>query len=108
VATIDGVIVFPGDLRPPPGATVRFRIEDTTYLDLPAVVVATANRSIARDDVRELPFAIEVTDDVDPARHSLRVHVDRNGSGEIEVGDWVSVARHRVGRRLRIPVEAVE
>lgn len=107
MTAIDVVVVFPNDRRAPAGAIVRFRVEDTTYLDVPAVVVATADRTVERDDVDELPFTLDIGDDVDPA-HSVRVHVDRNGSGEIEVGDWVSFQRHRVGRSLRIPVEPVE
>jgi uncharacterized lipoprotein YbaY len=108
VAAIHGVVVFPEDRRPPAGAIVRFRVEDATYADAPAAVAATATRTVERDGVHELPFSLDVPDEVDPERHSVRVHVDRNGSGEIEVGDWVSFQRHRLASALRIPVVPVE
>lgn len=109
MAAIDCVVAFPDGPRPPVGAVVRFRIEDATLLDTPAIVIATASLPVERDDLDELPFTVHVEAAPDPELHSVRVHVDRNGSGRIEEGDWVSVQRHHVGYGpLRIPVQLVE
>ena len=86
-----GAIVLPEAFVPGPATRVVVRLEDVSRADAPAVIVAevilrpAAGRPLAR-----LPF--ELTGPPPPrGRHALRVHVDVDGSGHIDAGDFIGV-----------------
>jgi uncharacterized lipoprotein YbaY len=86
-----GTIVLPEAFVPRPATRVVVRLEDVSRADAPAVVVAEV---ILRPDpgrpLTRLPF--ELTGPPPPrGRYALRIHVDADGSGAIDIGDFVGV-----------------
>lgn len=94
---------------------VIVEVEDVTRADAPSAVIAEYRRAgVLLRKGASVPFAVPVPEDaVDERKHySIRVHVDLTGSGEVEVGDFVSTASHPVlthghGETVRIPVKKV-
>jgi hypothetical protein len=81
----------------PRGALLRVQIIDVSIADRPADVVASLAVPLAAGaseaDV-DIPVPIGLVDR--RASYSVFVHVDCTGSGEIEVGDFLSPASHPV------------
>ena len=96
---VSGEIAFPEDVAMPRRATVRVRVEEVSRADGAAEVVGED----VQDDV-ELPgpggrlvFAVPLPHDHDPAGdYALRVHIDVTGSGEVDLGDFVTTQRYPV------------
>jgi len=96
VPTVRGALVF----ADPPSrriATVRVRVEDVSRLDVAALIVG---EQILRDVLlpasQPVHFAIAVQQ-LQPDRvHSIRVHVDLSGDGQITPGDFVSTRHYPV------------
>lgn len=98
-------------------ATAHVRLQDVSRAD----AVATTLAEVRLDDVRlvgdsplRLPFVLEVDDaQLDPrASYAVTVHVDMSGSGEVSVGDYVTVQNvpapvHESREPLHVPVQAV-
>jgi uncharacterized lipoprotein YbaY len=109
------VIDVPGR---PVSATAHIRLQDVSRAD----AVATTVAEVTLEDVRfpghspfDLPFLLEVDGArLDPrASYIVAVHVDMTGSGEVTVGDYVTVqsvpAPAPDSREpLHIPVRAVQ
>lgn len=96
---VSGEIVLPDGVVMPDRATVRVRVEDVSRADGEAEVVGEN----VQEDV-ELPgpggrlrFAVPLANDHDPAGdYALRVHIDVTGSGEVDLGDFVTTQRYPV------------
>ena len=109
---VSGEVVLPdGSLELPSSAVVRVRIEDVTRADADARLVASVELRAAPGGER-IPFLFDVPQ-VDPtADYSVRVHVDLDGRGEVDVGDLVSVQSYPVltrghGNRASVEVRRV-
>jgi putative lipoprotein len=97
VARVTGILRLPPGDRSYGFTRVLLSVRDVTELDGPAPTVATIE--LPRVDVpdvgADLPFAFEV--ELDPHRtYVVRVHADRNGSGAVEPGDFVSTTAHAI------------
>ncbi len=112
---VHGEIVLPAKMMPGIPAFVRVEVEDISRADMPSEVVA--QRSISTGIVHGgdvIPFEIEVPASViDPQRlYSVRAHVAMSGSGEIEIGDFISMQSFPVltrghGNQVRVEVRLV-
>jgi putative lipoprotein len=111
---ITGTILFPDDVPADPAATIVVRLEDVSHADAPATIVS----SVSVTDVTITPASDPVTfslpvDSFDPrARYTVRVHVDRDGDGEVSKGDLISTSHIPVltqggGTTVQVPVELV-
>ena len=96
---IDVALKFPEPNVEVYGATLYLRLEDITYADAPAEVIAQeivrnvyvhqsaplrANLRVAQDRIQET------------ALYSVRAHLDADGDGRVSLGDWVSTQVHPV------------
>jgi uncharacterized lipoprotein YbaY len=86
-----------GAVRLPPAdgayaiARVRVSVRDVTEADGPAPTVASVELPAVQVPAAgmDLPFTLDVP--VDPRRtYTVRAHGDRDGSGSVESGDFVS------------------
>jgi putative lipoprotein len=87
---VTGVVMAPLDVAP--GATIHVRVEDVSRADAASVLIAEQVTVLSHTMFagQGIPFECAVPD-VDPrARYSVRVHVDRDGSGVIKQGDLIS------------------
>jgi uncharacterized lipoprotein YbaY len=93
--TVRGEIVFPGTEVPAEASTVVVRVEDISRADAPSTVVGEQRIDHA-DLGRVIPFSVDVPADLvdERALYSVHAHVDISGSGEVEVGDYVSTQTH--------------
>jgi hypothetical protein len=106
---IAGVIVFEEEPRVPAG-TLHVQVEDVTYVDRAARVVASSRAPLAGGAApAESAFALELPALDAGARYTLRVLVDLDGDGAIGPGDFVSTQAHPVrgGELLRVRVRRV-
>lgn len=113
--TITGTIVFPAGTPPGPPASVTIRLEDVSRADAPATILS----SVTLDDVSVPPPAGEAVTFTLPvetfdlrASYTVRVHVDRDGDGQVSPGDLISTSHIPVltqggGTEVQIPVEIV-
>ena len=111
---VQGEIDLPSDVPGGP-ADVVVEVEDISRSDAPSQVVAA--QRLRRSHLQPggvLPFKVEVpADRVDERRlYSVRVHVDRSGSGEVEKGDLISTQTYPVltrghGNEARVKVRSV-
>jgi heat shock protein HslJ len=112
---VTGTIVFPENLPAGPPATIHVRIEDVSRADAPATVVASATlQDVALPPAAGEPvtFAIPVASYDPHMRYGVRVHVDRDGDGQVSVGDLVSTSHHPIlthggGTEVSVPVSEV-
>lgn len=95
-------------------ADVHVWLEDTTYADAPAVVVAhVALRAISyAGEPGGIAFRIADVPELSASRtYTLRVLVDLDGDGRPTRGDYVAVQAISVraaGAELRVPVRRIE
>ena len=100
---------------PSPGATIHVRLEDVSYIDAPARLVAETVLPEARAGCQapsQLAFTIDAPTLNPRARYVVRVHVDVDADGQISLGDYISTMSYRVeaGQEtttLLIPVKRV-
>lgn len=95
--TVRGEVVLPSGDLPAEAAAVVVRVEDISRADAPSTVVG--EQRIHHADLagqRAIPFTIEVPAELvdERALYSVQAHVDLSGSGEVEVGDFVSTRTH--------------
>ena len=79
------------------GAEARVRLEEVSYADAPARVLAEQRlEGLTHQEgtAEEIPFLLEVDRPEKPVWTTLRVHVDRDGSGEVAPGDLISMDRY--------------
>ncbi|MCC6176305.1 MAG: YbaY family lipoprotein [Chloroflexi bacterium] len=110
-------VLVTGDVVLPPGspafrdATLHVQLRDTSRADARSAVVANEVRNgiSHTSGCTRLPFALRVPTGLDSrATYLLHVHVDLNGSGKIESGDFITMASHRVPldrRQVRVDVD---
>lgn len=78
----------------PPHALLRLRVEDVSRADKASDAVAerVVELDLESDVVIDVP-----ADAIDPkSTYNMFLHVDSNGSGEIEAGDYISPAAYPV------------
>jgi putative lipoprotein len=113
--TVRGEIILPSTDLPAETADLVVQVEDVSRADAPSVVIAEQRQSgVPLRGGAVLPFVVEVPEELVDERnsHSVRVHVDVSGSGEVEVGDLVSTQSYPVltrghGNEARIDVKRV-
>lgn len=113
--TITGTVIFPGGTAAGPPATMTVRLEDVSRADAPASILA----SITLDDVPVPPaagdhvtFTLPVESFDAHARYTVRVHIDRDGDGQVSKGDLITTSHVPVltnggGTEVQVPVEIV-
>lgn len=114
-ATVSGTVEFPPNLLPVGTATVYVRVEDVSRMDAPSLLVASQTlRDVPMPPPPGEPvsFAILVPSYDPRLSYSVRVHVDRDGDGQVSVGDLVStfshpVLTHGAGSEVIVPVSVV-
>lgn len=91
---VTGEVLVPMDL--PPGATLHVRVEDVSRADAASVLIAEQVTVLARPLVagQRIPFECTIPDVDLRARYSVRVHVDRDGTGVVKQGDLISTQSH--------------
>lgn len=112
---VHGEIELPPDAPKFTPARILVELEDVSRADAPSRVVASRQLeagSLSGSDV--IPFVLEVpTDALDESNdYSLRAHLDLNGSGRIERGDYITMQSYPVITRgspneLRVKVRRV-
>jgi hypothetical protein len=116
---IEGRVVFAVGTPAFDGATLLVRLEDTTYADAAAIVVASSTVSdvalpaVASDIAPAMPFELVVDEPPpSPRRLTLRVLVDLDGDRRIGRGDYtnaisVPVSQNAEWARVDVPVARV-
>lgn len=85
---------LPSDAIVPPHALLRVRVEDVSRADKESVAVA--EKVVELDPDSDVVIDVPA-DAIDPrSTYNVFLHVDSNGSGEIETGDYISPAAHPV------------
>jgi uncharacterized lipoprotein YbaY len=102
---VRGQVRFEPGAPPVVNATVRLQLEDVSLADAPARVVAQQvirDVSVRTPAATPIPFLLHGPVGLDPRpTYNLRVHVDLNGNGQIEVGDFITMRRVPVSLRSR-------
>jgi uncharacterized lipoprotein YbaY len=96
---IEGSITFDRVTDPVTGAIARVRLLDVTIADLRSRVVTEieiTDLSLDPANPGSIPFALE-SPELEPANdYSLSAHIDVNGNGSIDRGDYFTVEHHPV------------
>src|SRR2546423_1218919 len=111
---VQGEVIVPADWSAS-GADVIVHVEDVSRADAPSISLGELRRRIPRlSPGTRVPFEIHIpTDRVNErASYSVRAHVNRSGSGNIEKGDLVSTQSYPVltkgyGTQVQIYVKTV-
>lgn len=99
ISRVTGRVVFGPDARPFSGATVRVQIEDVSLADAAAQILTEQvihNISYTPDSAVEVPFALAAGRTDERRDYVVRVHVDLNGDGQIQPGDYISTESYPV------------
>ena len=91
---VTGRILFGDDTTAFSDATAYLFVEDTTYADAPAVVLASWRKAGVAYPAAAAGIPFEVDVDPDPSegrRCTLRVLVDLDGDGSVSRGDYLNV-----------------
>lgn len=106
--TLHGVVRL-RDAAPRPGS-LRIKVEDVSRADAAARVVAEVvlplGRALAAGAT--VPFSVTVPELDESARYGVRVHIDCNGSGQVDAGDLISTQSYPVltqGNRDSVDIE---
>lgn len=92
--TIKVRLRFPPGARFPSGALLRMKIEDVSAADRRSTTIAQETKPLDHDHEAVIKVPAGLVED--RASYSLFVHVDENGSGQIESGDFISPEVHPV------------
>jgi hypothetical protein len=95
--TVHVHVQLPRGASAPTGALLRVQVNDTSIADRAADVVAGVTVPLAAGAAQadvDVPVPVGLVDR--RASYSVFVHVDCTGTGEIEVGDFLSPAAHPV------------
>lgn len=110
-----GRVVLPAGAEPFAGAVVTVAVEDVTYADAPARVLARrVMEGVSWEgEAAGIAFELRVPKLEERSRYALRVHVDVDGDGKVSLGDYLNMERVRVepgaGRgEIEAPVRRVE
>ena len=96
---VTGAVRFDSDAPPFEDATVRVKLRDVTQTDAPARTVAeqVVKGVSLRRPGGAIPFELRSAARLRPGQaYLLEAHVDLTGSGEIEPGDFITMASHPV------------
>lgn len=94
-------------------ADLIIRLEDTSFADTPASLVAQIvlhGISWSGDPAQRQPFTLNIPDNLDPrSRYELRMHLDKGRNGHISRGDFITTQSHRLdttvlGAQINIPL----
>src|SRR5688572_11896532 len=99
VRTVRGEIILPAEELPPGSAEIVTVVEDISRADAPSTVVGEQRqKGIVLRPGERIGFEIPVPAERIEEGHiySVRAHIDRAGSGEVQVGDLVSTESHPV------------
>ena len=104
IPVVTGRVVITGSVAPFAAGVVHVRLEDVSYADARAPVVAdTAISGVAHDPARSaegstvVAFRLAVPGTIDPEHdYSVRVWLDRDGDGRAGSGDMWSDQAYRV------------
>jgi uncharacterized lipoprotein YbaY len=110
--SIRGVVRFeageaPGAFR---GASLFVRLEDVGEADAASKVLAEyARRDVSFDPARdaELPFELPAVPSAVAANCIITAHVDMDGDGSVDVGDFVTMQSHPVPAEGQQPMITV-
>jgi putative lipoprotein len=112
---IRGEVILPEADLPAEALAVVVQVEDVSRADAPSTIIA--EHRIGRvhlEGLSTIPFTVEVLTELVDERgtYTLRAHIDVNGSGNIDVGDFISTQSHPVltraaGAVVRVPVMKV-
>jgi hypothetical protein len=111
---IRGEIVFRDDAKPLSGASIRVTVEDVTYADARAPVIAEGRVGQVEGEGanRRVPFSIEVPDSSSVNQVlGIRALIDADHDGAFSKGDYTNVVSVRVRRDqvglIEVPVEEI-
>ncbi len=96
---IEGRVHFVDVSSSIPHATVYVRLEDVSLADAPSKVIAEElipNISIEAEGQPSVPFSIRTPGLDERTVYTLTVHVDVGGSGEITLGDYITMESYPV------------
>ena len=96
---VKGEIVFDQPPQLPPAAVVRIALQDTSEADAPATVVAEQVLRGASREANEhglVRFALPFESAGERRSLSLSAHVDLNGDGRLEKGDYINMQSYPV------------
>lgn len=100
---LKGEILFEGGVPLLSNATVRVQLQDVTRVDASSRIVAEQVRpgvSCQPGTEQPLRFSLEVPRELEEkASYTLRVHVDRDGSGAVSTGDYLTMQSYPVSSR---------
>lgn len=113
---LQGQIELPHQITAFRPARVVIELEDISRADAPSQVAARlefVTETLRSGDL--IPFALEVPADALNQRslYSVRVHIDVNGSGRIDPGDYITMQSYPVltrghGNQVRVAVRQVQ
>ena len=96
---IEGGVHFVNVSSSIPHATVYVQLVDVTLADAPSKVISEEiinDVSIDMENLLDLSFSIRAPSLDECAMYTLMVHVDVSGSGEITLGDYITMESYPV------------
>ena len=96
---LQGEILFPQELASFSGATANVFLEDVSFLDASAKLIAKqeiANVSHSQGTETRVKFALQGKIANTQADYSIRVHVTFHSDRQIHLGDYISTQSYRV------------
>ena len=113
---VTGEVVLPNAELPAKAARLVVRVEDVSRADAPSEVIGQARLSdVSLTPGATLPFSVEIpASQIDDRRmYSVSAHVDVSGSGEVEVGDLITMQSYPVlarndGDQVKLNVKPVK
>lgn len=100
---LKGEILFEGGVPLLSKATVRVQLQDVTRVDASSRLVAEQVRagvSCQPGSDQSMRFNLDIPRNLDEkAFYTLHVHVDRDGSGVVSTGDYITMQSYPVSSR---------
>lgn len=111
---VEGEILLTPEMKPFQGVTVRVRLLDVSRADAPARIVAEEeipSVSHAPGATERVPFRLRASSLNERAHYIVAAHIDVQGTGETQVGDFITMESYPVatfGRPDRVVVRVRE
>jgi uncharacterized lipoprotein YbaY len=102
---VRGEALFPENAPAVSGATLYVRLQDVSYADAPARLIAEQvipDVSWSGKGPHRVEFALEGSVPDERADYAVAAHLDVDGDGRVSRGDYLSLERHPV-RAARDP-----
>ena len=96
---VKGEILFEKDVPSFSGAAVYIRLEDVSRMDAPSKVISEqVIRNVKYDSISHsrIAFALHAKIPDTKARYAISVHVDLDGNGKLNVGDFINMESYPV------------